>query len=164
MAQGPEQTAEQLDKVTARLEQLARRRRGGPLGGLRPFLLGAIVGAGAALLYAPQAGEQTREFVRRNATDLQESATQGVQTAKEKIQERTGAAQDTARDALPQASPEVEAAAADSRAQARATAQKAKQAVTETAEAAQATAATAVDTTVATPEERERKVSRPKAG
>ena len=39
------------------------------------FLLGAIVGAGIALLTAPDAGPQTRRRIRRVAGDLRHSAT-----------------------------------------------------------------------------------------
>jgi gas vesicle protein len=115
MAQSPEQLTEQLTKVTARLEALSKRQRGGgPLSGFKPFLLGALVGGGAALLYAPQAGEQTREFVRRNAGELQESAMQSAQTAKGKIQERTGVAQETIQKTLTQASDKAAQTAPDS--------------------------------------------------
>ena len=41
-------------------------------GGLGGFLLGALVGAGAALLFAPQTGEETREVLREyRAADSQ---------------------------------------------------------------------------------------------
>ena len=38
------------------------------------FLLGAIVGAGIALLAAPEAGTRTRKRIRRVAGELKESA------------------------------------------------------------------------------------------
>ena len=38
------------------------------------FLLGAIVGAGIALLAAPEAGTRTRRRIRRVAGELRESA------------------------------------------------------------------------------------------
>ncbi len=38
------------------------------------FLLGAMVGAGIALLAAPEAGMRTRKRIRRVAADLKESA------------------------------------------------------------------------------------------
>ena len=38
------------------------------------FLLGAIVGAGIALLAAPEAGTRTRRRIRRAAGELRESA------------------------------------------------------------------------------------------
>ncbi len=35
--------------------------------GLSAFLLGAAIGAGLALIFAPQSGEQTRESIKRSA-------------------------------------------------------------------------------------------------
>lgn len=145
MAQDPEQAAAQLTKVTARLEQLARHQRGGPLGALKPFVLGALVGAGAALLYAPQAGEQTRALLRRNAGELQESATQGAQTAKGKIQGSTATAQDSVQAALTQVGDKVEAAAADGRAKTDAVVEDAKQAVQDGGDKVQAAADSAAN-------------------
>ncbi len=111
MAQDPEQTAAQLTMVAARLEQLARSQRDGPLGALKPFVLGALARAGTALRYAPQAGEQTRPLLRRNAGELQASATQGAQTVKGKIQGGTATAQDPVQAALTQVGDKVQAAA-----------------------------------------------------
>ncbi len=39
------------------------------------FLLGAVVGAGIALLMAPEAGNRTRRRIRRVAGELKETAT-----------------------------------------------------------------------------------------
>ncbi len=125
MAQGTDQTAAQLAKVTARLEQLARHQRGGPLGGRKPFLLGALTGAGAALLYAPQAGEQSRPLLRRNATELRERATQ---SAKGQTQERTGAAQETAQESLAEAANTVRATVQNRRTKTQPVTQDAQQA------------------------------------
>ena len=161
MAQGAEQTAERLAKVTERLEQLTRRQRSGPLGAFKPFLLGALAGAGAALLYAPQAGEQSRELLRRNATDLQERATQGAQIAKGKIQERNGAAQESVQKALTQVSDHVEATADTARTQLRSATQEAKQTIAEGGEAAQEAANAATDKAAAQSEEQVRKAGRP---
>lgn len=41
---------------------------------LSGLLLGAVIGAGAALLMAPQPGRRTRRSIRRAAGDLRESA------------------------------------------------------------------------------------------
>ncbi|CAA9589995.1 MAG: hypothetical protein AVDCRST_MAG18-4835 [uncultured Thermomicrobiales bacterium] len=79
MAKTLETIEGRLERVTAQLEQAAKRSQGGGLMSmLKPFALGALVGAGAALLYAPQAGEQTRAVLRRNADDLQDRATQAA--------------------------------------------------------------------------------------
>jgi gas vesicle protein len=43
-------------------------------GGLGGFLLGALVGAGAALLFAPQTGEETREVLRERGKRLRDDA------------------------------------------------------------------------------------------
>jgi gas vesicle protein len=39
------------------------------------LLLGAVIGAGVALLTAPDSGRRTRKRLRRAATDLKDSAT-----------------------------------------------------------------------------------------
>lgn len=161
MAQGTEQTAAQLEKVTARLEQLARRQRGGPLGGLKPFLLGALVGAGVALLYAPQAGEQSRTLLRRNATELQERATQGAQSAKGKIQERTGAAQETAQESLAQAANTVRATVQNGRTKTQPVTQDAQQAVAAGSAQVPAPAAATADEAAGAQEATRRTAPRP---
>jgi len=164
MAQDPEQTAAQLTKATARLEDLAKRRRGGgPLGGFRPFVLGALVGAGAALLYAPQAGEQTRALLRRNASELQESATQSAQTAKEKIQGGTAKAQGTAQQALAQASDKVKATVANGRAKTDAVVEDAKEAVQDSDSKIQAATDTAADKATGVQQAAARKAPQPQA-
>jgi len=163
MAQGTEQTAAQLEKVTARLEQLARRQRGGPLGGLKPFLLGVLTGAGAALLYAPQAGEQSRTLLRRNATELQERATQSAQSAKGKIQERTGAAQETAQESLAQAANKVRATVQNGRSKTQPVTQDAKQAVAAGGAQVQAPAAATADEAAGAQEATLRTAPRPQA-
>jgi len=126
MAQSPEQLTEQLAKVTARLEALAKRQRsGGPLSGFKPFLLGGLV------------GEQTRMLLRRNAGELQESATQGAQTAKDKIQSTTAAAQDATQTTLAQVSDKVNATAQNGRAKTNEIVQGTKQTVQESNEKVQ---------------------------
>lgn len=42
--------------------------------GIGPFLLGIALGAGAALLFAPQAGEETRRGIARSARRVQQNA------------------------------------------------------------------------------------------
>ncbi len=103
---------ERLEQVTAQLEQAARRNQGGGImGALKPFLLGALAGAGLALLYAPQRGEQTRAMLRRNATDLQDRATQTASSVKEQLPVQATAAQDKARTLLDQTKQQVKTAA-----------------------------------------------------
>lgn len=45
--------------------------------------VGALVGAGVALLYAPQSGRRTRGKIRRRAEDLAEQAEEKVERARE---------------------------------------------------------------------------------
>ena len=42
--------------------------------GIGPFLIGIALGAGAALLFAPQSGEETRRGIARRARRAQEAA------------------------------------------------------------------------------------------
>jgi len=51
---------------------------------LLSFLLGGVVGAGLALLFAPQSGSETRHKIRELADDVQEKSTEYVKQAKEK--------------------------------------------------------------------------------
>jgi len=51
---------------------------------LLSFLLGGVVGAGLALLFAPQSGSETRQKIRELADDVQEKSTEYVKQAKEK--------------------------------------------------------------------------------
>jgi gas vesicle protein len=52
---------------------------------LLSFLLGGIVGAGLALLLAPQSGEETRKKIRGMAEDAKEKATGYVEKTKGKV-------------------------------------------------------------------------------
>jgi len=51
---------------------------------LLSFLLGGVVGAGLALLFAPQSGRETREKIRELTDDVKEKATGYANQAKEK--------------------------------------------------------------------------------
>ncbi len=46
---------------------LVERDSGGSFGS---FFLGALVGAGLALLFAPQSGEETQDYIRARAQNL----------------------------------------------------------------------------------------------
>lgn len=50
---------------------------------LLSFLLGGIVGAGLALLVAPQSGKETRQKIRDLADDVKERSTEYVDKAKD---------------------------------------------------------------------------------
>lgn len=49
------------------------------------FLLGGIVGAGLALLVAPQSGKETRQKIRDLADDVKERSTEYADKAKDKF-------------------------------------------------------------------------------
>ncbi len=61
--------------MSDRDESVVIERRGGGAGtGVAMFLLGAAIGAGVALLFAPQSGEETRADLRRGARRLKRKA------------------------------------------------------------------------------------------
>jgi gas vesicle protein len=49
------------------------------------FLLGGIVGAGMALLFAPKSGHETRQNIRNFAEDVREKAKDYVDDVKDKV-------------------------------------------------------------------------------
>ena len=55
----------------------------------RPFaaglLIGALIGAGVALLFAPQSGEDTRRIIRRRAKRIAAGATDRFDDVKDRI-------------------------------------------------------------------------------
>ncbi len=52
---------------------------------LLSFLFGGIVGAGLALLFAPQSGRETRQRIRDFADDVREKTTDYIDDAKSKV-------------------------------------------------------------------------------
>ena len=100
----------QLLKRLERLEQqLAKRgqRRGGGAGtALKAFTVGALVGGGAALLYAPQRGEQIRRQLRQRGSQVTEQATAVAGQARQAAGQLT----DQARQAISQGTDQVQAA------------------------------------------------------
>ena len=54
-------------------------------GGLGPFVLGALIGAGIALLFAPRSGRDTRESISQGALRLKEAAEDTVRTVQESV-------------------------------------------------------------------------------
>ncbi|HMK60213.1 MAG TPA: YtxH domain-containing protein [Dissulfurispiraceae bacterium] len=52
---------------------------------LLAFVLGGMVGAGVALLLAPQSGTETRRRIRELADDVKDRATDYAGTAKDKV-------------------------------------------------------------------------------
>ncbi len=65
---------------------LVVEREGG--GGLGSFILGALVGAGLALLFAPQSGEETQEEIKARALKFRDAAKEQVRGAQENIEGR----------------------------------------------------------------------------
>jgi gas vesicle protein len=59
-------------------------------GGVGSFILGALVGAGIALLLAPKAGVDTQEDLKRQARKLRSAAEERVREAQRQIEERLG--------------------------------------------------------------------------
>ncbi len=49
------------------------------------FLAGGLVGAGVALLLAPQSGKKTRKQMREFADDVKEQAVEYAEKVKEKV-------------------------------------------------------------------------------
>jgi hypothetical protein len=62
------------------------RRAGG--GGIGLFLLGVAVGAGIALLYAPQSGDETRAALRRGARRMKRTVRDAAEDARDEIERR----------------------------------------------------------------------------
>lgn len=56
--------------------------------GLATFAIGAVIGAGVALLYAPHSGRESRELLARRTRDLTDKAGDIVDGAKEIIHEK----------------------------------------------------------------------------
>lgn len=60
--------------------------------GVGAFLLGAVVGAGLALLFAPRSGEETQRQLRRQARWVRELTGDRVKLLREDLGSRVGAA------------------------------------------------------------------------
>jgi len=76
-------------------------------GGFGAFVLGALLGAGAALLLAPRSGRETRDGIRSGALALRDRAEDAVRSVTDSVQETVGGVRgevqgriDAARDAF----------------------------------------------------------------
>jgi gas vesicle protein len=56
--------------------------------GIGAFLVGALLGAGAALLFAPQSGEQTRAGIARSAKRAQDAAQDFVEDMSDTVADK----------------------------------------------------------------------------
>jgi gas vesicle protein len=57
-------------------------------GGVGAFLLGALLGAGVALLFAPRSGQETQREIKERVVRLRDVAGQRVREAQQRIEER----------------------------------------------------------------------------
>lgn len=60
----------------------------GMSGQLAAFAIGAAVGAGLALLYAPYSGEETRQLLARRGRDVKDRMTGAVEATKDAVREQ----------------------------------------------------------------------------
>ena len=67
-------------------------------GGMGAFVLGALVGAGLALLLAPKTGEETQEEIKERARQLRDVAEERVREAQRQLEERLGEAREEVHD------------------------------------------------------------------
>ena len=74
-------------------------RRGGAGSGVALFLLGAAVGAGLALLFAPQSGDETRAQLRRGARRLKRKARDLAESGRDMVEDLQRQGKAAARDA-----------------------------------------------------------------
>ncbi|HYJ32755.1 MAG TPA: YtxH domain-containing protein [Candidatus Binatia bacterium] len=77
----------------------------GVASGMSGFMLGAIVGAGVALLFAPAAGTDTRRKLGETAKRLGSAARDKVQEGREQLQDRFGSSSDRERQGSSSSSP-----------------------------------------------------------
>lgn len=69
-------------------------------GGISPFLWGALLGAGVALLLAPRSGEETQEELRQGVRRLRTAAEDRVGTARETVSDAVNRTRDRLQDQL----------------------------------------------------------------
>jgi len=62
------------------------------------FVLGALVGAGMALLFAPQSGKETQEEIRSQAKKLREAAGERLVEAQRELEDRMETVRDGVRE------------------------------------------------------------------
>ena len=57
-------------------------------GYIAAFAIGALIGTGAALLYAPRSGKETRALLAKKGRDLKGKATDAIEDAKDFIESK----------------------------------------------------------------------------
>jgi gas vesicle protein len=68
--------------------------------GIGSFLLGALVGAGLALLFAPKSGAETQAEIREHARKLRNAAEERVREAQRQLEERMSDVREGVQDKL----------------------------------------------------------------
>jgi gas vesicle protein len=58
---------------------------------MKAFLFGLGIGIGLGVLFAPMSGEQTRENLATRANDLADSAREGLEQGRDRVQRGIGA-------------------------------------------------------------------------
>jgi gas vesicle protein len=82
MKDDAKEPAEEFENEPGDLE-----RRWDPTSFFTGALVGAAVGVGLALLFAPEAGEKTRRLLRRRARALSRDAAEGVVSARDEARQ-----------------------------------------------------------------------------
>jgi gas vesicle protein len=67
---------------------------------LGAFLIGGLIGAAVALLYAPQSGRETRKDISKKARRVKKGAVDLVEDIAESVSDFTGDVKDTAEDII----------------------------------------------------------------
>jgi gas vesicle protein len=85
---------------------VVERERGGGVGA---FVLGALLGAGVALLFAPRSGAETQQQIRERATKLRAAAEEKVREVQRRMEDRLERARAEVRERVDQVRDAVEA-------------------------------------------------------
>lgn len=80
--------------------------------GVGSFILGGLIGAGIALLFAPRTGKETREFLSDKALEYWENADEVYETGRERAVELYATGKDAAAEATEQVRSKIDAARA----------------------------------------------------